>query len=834
MAIALALSSATLAADVALPLGFAGAVAHMLPVLLTLWIRGVSVTIAFAIVGSALTVLGHALSPSGGDAWQDLANRALAIGAVVATAGVVVLRKSAASASVAAEQRFRGVAEALPGVLWIVHPTAGVVYFNAYGRALVGIGPDEEVGGSWDEMLHPDDRSRVVAVSKDHLERIRSYELEFRLRRADGGYAEILARGRPYFDDRGQLLGYAAIGTDITAQKNTEAALRETEAFLSRAQSLAQLGSWVWEAESNDIRWSEQMYRIVGLPVGAPKPSVEEFGANFLHPDDRDGFVRDWNKLVRSKVRRVKDRRIVRPDGEVRYIQAERDVDFDERGRIVRISGTLQDVTERRHEEQALRESRERLVDAEAIASIGHSDWDVASGREVWSDELYRLLGAEPGDLEPGLAAFLDRIVGETERARVAEGRALVAGGKAAPGTMYRIKTLDGRERDLKIDGRVFTDESGNVVRVFATAQDVTELRDAERALRRSEERFELAARGTNDGLWDWPNIDEELFWLSDGYLRLLGYQTGALEFSSWVVLDHIHPDDVDAVVQCLQRHVAGDGEFDIEHRLRTSSGEYRWFRARGGATRSEDGTGTRVVGSSQDIHDQRMAQLAIEHHQAQLRHLATRAALAGEKERRRIGAELHDRTIQNLGVTKVKLGALRESAAKGGQSAAYDELAEIVDATIQDARALLSEISPPVLNELGFEAAVDWLAEKTETQYGVHCTVSDDGEPRALDDDAQLVLFQTVRELLANVGKHACAGSARVAISGGPSRVVVRVVDDGIGFEPTSVENAAVDDGGYGLFSIRERLRMLGGVLQIESRPDAGTSVTVSVPIRH
>jgi signal transduction histidine kinase len=138
------------------------------------------------------------------------------------------------------------------------------------------------------------------------------------------------------------------------------------------------------------------------------------------------------------------------------------------------------------------------------------------------------------------------------------------------------------------------------------------------------------------------------------------------------------------------------------------------------------------------------------------------------------------------------------------------------------------------VLTELGFEAAVDWLAEQAEGKYGLNCRVSDDGARHALDEDAALVLFQAVRELLVNVGKHAAASEAHVRISGTSSEVIVAVEDDGIGFDAARVKDRATAEGGYGLFSIRERLGLLGGRVEVESGPESGTRVVVMMPVRH
>ena len=267
--------------------------------------------------------------------------------------------------------------------------------------------------------------------------------------------------------------------------------------------------------------------------------------------------------------------------------------------------------------------------------------------------------------------------------------------------------------------------------------------------------------------------------------------------------------------------------------RLKTKTGEYRWFRMRGQAIYDADGGPVRMAGSMQDVHARKQAERQLEEYQEQLRSLAYGAVLAAERERRRIGVELHDRTIQNLGLTSVKLAELRDRVELNGGAALFDQIYGLIKATIQDTRALLAEISPPVLYELGFEAAVEWLAEQTSAGAGrPRCVVRSDGRAKPLGENGQVVLFQAVRELLTNVGKHAKASEVRVSIDRDGDSLRVEVSDDGVGFDPGCVDPPSVARGGFGLFSIRERLRLLGGVMAIDSQEGRGTRVVLTAPL--
>jgi signal transduction histidine kinase len=140
--------------------------------------------------------------------------------------------------------------------------------------------------------------------------------------------------------------------------------------------------------------------------------------------------------------------------------------------------------------------------------------------------------------------------------------------------------------------------------------------------------------------------------------------------------------------------------------------------------------------------------------------------------------------------------------------------------------------MSPPVLYELGFEAAVGWLAKQTRQRFGLDVEFSDDGKAKSLDIDVRVLLFQAVRELLVNVVKHARAGRAKVSVHRGRGRILVSVEDDGVGFDVSSIGVRDYSKGGFGLFNIRERLTHIGGGMEISSKPGRGTRVTLTAPI--
>jgi len=217
---------------------------------------------------------------------------------------------------------------------------------------------------------------------------------------------------------------------------------------------------------------------------------------------------------------------------------------------------------------------------------------------------------------------------------------------------------------------------------------------------------------------------------------------------------------------------------------------------------------------------------------QEKMRSLSSKLLLAEERERRRIATELHDRIGQTLAITKIKLGELREASTSNEAAEALEEILEFIDQTIQDARSLTFELSPPVLYELGLEAALDWLANQIREKHGLQIEFNDDGQPKPLDDSCRVIMFQAARELLFNIVKHACAHSATVSVRKDDNDIRIDIEDNGIGFENSELEATETGSRGFGLFSIRERLNPLGGHLEIKSEPGRGTHVTMVAPL--
>lgn len=243
---------------------------------------------------------------------------------------------------------------------------------------------------------------------------------------------------------------------------------------------------------------------------------------------------------------------------------------------------------------------------------------------------------------------------------------------------------------------------------------------------------------------------------------------------------------------------------------------------------KDERGKITHFVSIHRDITQRKRAEERERAYKHQLRSLASELSLAEEKERRRIAIMLHDHIGQTLAISKIKLGALQDSLASGSYDEYINDIQTLLEKSIQYAKSLTFELSPPILYELGFESAIEWFGEQIQKHHNILVEVKDDGELKLLDKDVSVLLFQAVRELFMNIVKHAHAHKVKVSIRRDGRIIMIAVEDDGIGFDTNNIDKTT----SFGFFSTYERLQYIGGTFEIDSKPGYGTRIILKVPV--
>jgi len=351
-------------------------------------------------------------------------------------------------------------------------------------------------------------------------------------------------------------------------------------------------------------------------------------------------------------------------------------------------------------------------------------------------------------------------------------------------------------------------------------------------ALEESEERYEVAVIGANEGIWDW-DISANRIYYSPRFGELLGYVSTAdfrNGFSS--IWNQVHPDDENAARADLDRHLKSGKPYDVRVRLRTQAGDYRWYRATGQALWS-DGIPYRMAGSISDIHEQLRLQeslLAVRESQVQAQAKLSQYLLsAQEQERKRIANELHDSLGQNLSlITNRAELALRANDLPPQAAYQLEAIARTTSEAIADIRRMLGNLLPQQIESVGLTAAIvdlaATLAETSKIAIEHHVDDIDD----VFTGNSATHVYRIIQESLHNVIKHAAARRVVLNIERDVRHVRIAIHDDGQGFEL----NDASSRRGIGLTSLAERAHILGGQFSIASTLGQGTAVMRVIPI--
>ena len=373
-------------------------------------------------------------------------------------------------------------------------------------------------------------------------------------------------------------------------------------------------------------------------------------------------------------------------------------------------------------------------------------------------------------------------------------------------------------------------DEIGRLSSAFDRM--VEDLKGWSLKLRESEERYRLTAESVQDVIFSLDKAGRLLF-VNKRAEAVSGYTLGELEGRKCV--EFLSRKSRETVIglfgktlpRNMQQGIELEAELLTRDRIRRVL-EIKLVQVFNSSKRLQ------FYGVARDITQRKEAERKLLEYQQQLRSLASQLSLTEARERKRIAADLHDRIGQALALTRIKLGTLKAGTGSAKQIRSIDETIDLIEVTIREVRTLIFNLSSPLLYEVGLKAALEQMVEQFQDEHGILISLEDDELPKPIDIDGSVVLFQAVRELMLNVVKHARARHIRVSMNCRNNSIEITVQDDGAGFDVSRNAFRPGRRGGYGLFSIRERLEYLGGSLAVESLPGRGTRAALALELNH
>jgi PAS domain S-box-containing protein len=636
---------------------------------------------------------------------------------------------------------------------------------------------------------------------------------------------------RPIVGEDGKATLVLGSSTDITQRKLAEEKLLESQRQYAMATAAGGVSVWALDVDTGDLRTDPVLPAQLGITAADSYP--RDLWIKHIHSEDLERLLQNERQMLDLAAPTDDEGNSVMPeiefralcsDGSVKWFLGRGTVIRNKDGKPLRAIGTCTDITEL----QAAEENFHLAVEG---APNGMVIIDRNGNIVLANSQIEKMFGYTKAEL---LGQPVEMLVPRRIRAQHRSHR---EGFFADP----KARTMGiGRELyGLRKDGSEFPLEiglnplqTGEKSLILASVIDITERKRAEAALRESEERL---ARTETFSLVMVTHVDLEGRWLKvpPTLCELLGYT--AVELLGRRFHEVTHPEDIDADWnQCL-RLIRGEiKSFDLEKRYVRKDGGIVWVYINCSVVTDTQDKPVHFLTYIRDITNRKLNEEKLREYQESLRQLANQLNATEERERKKFAADLHDHIGQSLALAKLELGRLGELTNPIDENARsiIEQLDDTIDQAIHETRSLTQDLSPQVLYTFGFDAALDWLAENMQERYGLVCHIEGGKQASPLSGDAAAVAFQTVRELLINIVKHAGVKEAHVYLTQRENVVVIHVEDQGKGFVPEELGLPRSHGGGFGLFSIRERLLLLEGRLAIHSIPGKGTSAQIVVPV--
>ena len=406
------------------------------------------------------------------------------IGAVLVFVGRRLVRSERAESrdetERASEKRLAALTRNAVDAVALVRSDGVITYQSASFASVLGYDADALLRQQLNRIIDTQDVAQLDAAWTElihHADSVRS--MQCRVRHADGTW-RLSELGLRNLLDVAEVASVVVNVRDITERAEAEQVMRESEAQMREAQTLARLGSWRMDLTTGRGAWSDETYTILGVDHDVD-PTFESFLAA-IHPDDLAAFTEVAERVMSAGEKSTTKCRIVRPDGEVRWVSSRASVLRDDAGAVSTVYGTLHDITENTLAQEAIRDSEIRLQEAQALAHIGSWRVDLHNGNVAWSDELYRLHGVDPGSFTPTVHDFVSHVHPEDRERAEGHARRLLSNGDSVD-IEFRVVWPDGAVRWMHSQGSASMHEEGAADVLFGTTQDITDRKQIEEEL---------------------------------------------------------------------------------------------------------------------------------------------------------------------------------------------------------------------------------------------------------------------------------------------------------------------------------------------------------------
>ena len=641
----------------------------------------------------------------------------------------------------------------------------------------------------------------------------------------------------------------------ISADGSAEAALRESQRRL--ATLMSNLPGMAYRC-LNDANWtmqfvSEGCLQLTGYSAADLVGNRAVSYSSIIHPDDQKTV---WSRVqagVSGRSHFQMKYRIRTATGQEKWVWEQGIGVYSQSGELEALEGFITDITEQRRAQDALRQAHDELHQRveERTTELATSNWQLTQEIEVRRQAekdivLFRRF-AEATRQGFGMIDLSGRIqYANGAMARLTEEDSPESFHGKQVYEYFPQETRDAVDECIRVtlrDGQwsgempmltrrgrhiqtlhhalLIRDEQGNPFRLATVVTDITERKQAEEALRQSHEELSAIYEGMIEGVVIIDFQTKRVVRGNNSMCRMLGYSEAELLSKS---VSDIHPaDELPKVL--ASRFVSMEGQ--------TALSENRRVLRKDGSVFYADIVGRAIVyngrpciiGVFRDVTERRQVQEALQRERRTLERLLR----SSDRERQLIAYEIHDGLAQQLvgSIMQFQLYDHLKDEEPQEASQAYDVAMKLLRQSHLEARRLIGGLRPPILDESGVVAAISALVNEQRSQGGPSVEFRSRVEFDRLAATLENAIYRIVQEGLANAFKHSNSKKARVQLTQHGDQVQIEICDWGVGFDPESVKENC-----YGLEGIRERARLLGGQVRIESEPGQGTRIIVDLPV--
>lgn len=544
------------------------------------------------------------------------------------------------------------------------------------------------------------------------------------------------------------------------------------------------------------------------------------------HPDDLEPCREWWEKVVAGTAKNLQWRVL---DKEGNYQWMESSASFFSYKSQPHVLTVCRNITERKRVREALQENEYKLREAQRIAKLGYWEWDFIDNRIIISEETRCLFEQQQCELSQ---AELKKVIHPDDWQFYIKSLNKALRGEQSYNIEFRIVRPNGDVRFIYVWDEIVYDESGSPVRMFGTVQDVTERKQAEEKLQQVERELRLLIDTIPVNVWR-ANTDGAIDFTNRRLLKDSGFSQEDLEGWNW--MKFIHPEDVTEFLSRWEAALASGKPMEMETRVLQDDGRYDWFLVLNVPFRDKKGNIIHWYGTSVDITTRKLAENQLKDFNKKLRALSAKLQSAREEEGRRIALEMHDELGSTLTTLKWNLEEMHIALSDVINIPQVSLLRKKLDAMmiltnslIQSVKRISSELRPPILDDLGLAAAVEWQARQFQERTGIVCDCDCALENLELNQEQSTAIFRILQEALTNVLRHAQATKVDISLKKKSEELVMSVRDNGRGI----TEEEKFKPSAFGILGMRERAYLLGGKVEINGVKDQGTVVTVRIPL--